>query len=240
MRGVYAKSRRPVNRRFSTAQTTDPTAVFGMSARAAERSVARIAGIFWTVRISLYRMVKQIAERNDLLPKLAQLFRRHGYEGTSLAAIAAGTGLGKGSLYHFFPRGKPEMAQAVLDETAAWFAREVLGPLRHPGPPRVAIREMCRALEAHHKGGTQICAFALFAADETQTLFAAPLRAHFQQWIEALARVLVLAGRGPAAARTEAFDAVATVQGAIVLARAAEDGRVFAGAVARLEARLCA
>ncbi|MCZ8309747.1 MAG: TetR/AcrR family transcriptional regulator [Magnetospirillum sp.] len=185
-------------------------------------------------------MVKQIAERADLLPKLAQLFRRRGYEGTSLAAIATATGLGKGSLYHFFPGGKPEMAQAVLDETAAWFAREILGPLRHPGPPRVAIREMCRALEAHHKGGTQICAFALFAADETQTLFAAPLRAHFQQWIEALARVLVLAGRGAAAARTEAFDAVACVQGAIILARAAEDGRVFAGAVARLEARLCA
>jgi TetR/AcrR family transcriptional regulator, lmrAB and yxaGH operons repressor len=185
-------------------------------------------------------MVKQIAERADLLPKLAVLFRRHGYAGTSLAAIAAATGLGKGSLYHFFPDGKPQMAQAVLDETASWFAREVLGPLRHPGPPRVAIREMCRALEAHHQGGTQICAFALFAADDTQKRFAPALRAHFQQWVEALARVLVLAGRGAAAARTEAFDAVACLQGAILLARSAEDGRVFAGAVARLEARLCA
>jgi AcrR family transcriptional regulator len=185
-------------------------------------------------------MARQIAERNDLLPVLAEIFRCNGYEGASLAAIGAATGLGKGSLYHFFPGGKPEMAQAVLDETHTWFETNVLGPLRHPGPPRDAIREMCRAVEAHHKAGKRVCAFALFASDATQGRFAPALRKHFQTWIEALARVLVLAGRGAAAARTEAFDAVATIQGAIVLARAAEDGRVFAGALARLEARLLA
>ena len=185
-------------------------------------------------------MVKQIAERADLLPKLAEIFRRHGYAGASLAAIGAATGLGKGSLYYFFPGGKSQMAEAVLADTNAWFERAILGPLRHPGPPADAIREMCRAIEAHHKGGKRVCAFALFAADETQPMFAPALRRHFQLWTEALARVLVLKGRGAAAARTEAFDAIATIQGAIVLARAAEDGRVFAGAVARLEARLLA
>jgi AcrR family transcriptional regulator len=185
-------------------------------------------------------MVKQIAERADLLPKLAEIFRRHGYAGASLAAIGAATGLGKGSLYYFFPGGKSQMAEAVLAETSDWFERAVLGPLRHPGPPADAIHEMCRAIDTHHKGGKRVCAFALFAADETQTMFAPALRRHFQRWTEALARVLVVKGRGAAAARTEAFDAIATVQGAIVLARAAEDGRVFAGAVARLEARLLA
>jgi hypothetical protein len=29
--------------------------------------------------------------------------------------------LGKGSLYHFFPGGKEDMAKAVLDEVAVWF-----------------------------------------------------------------------------------------------------------------------
>ncbi len=183
-------------------------------------------------------MARQIAERADLLPKLAEVFRTHGYAGASLGAIGRATGLGKGSLYHFFPRGKEEMAEAVLAEIDAWFAVEVLGPLRHPGDPRQSIREMCRAVEAHQKAGKRVCAFALFALDDTREKFGPALRRHFQTWIEALARVLVVAGRGPAAARTEAVDAISLIQGAMVLARAADDPRVFAGALARIEARL--
>ena len=185
-------------------------------------------------------MPRQIAERADLLPKLAEAFRTHGYEGASLGEIGRATGLGKGSLYHFFPRGKEEMAEAVLADIDAWFAVEILGPLRHPGDPRTAIREMCRAVDAHHKSGRRVCAFALFALGASRDRFAPALRKHFQVWIEALARVLVVAGRGAAAARTEAVDAIACIEGAMALARAADDPRVFAGALARVEARLLA
>jgi AcrR family transcriptional regulator len=185
-------------------------------------------------------MPRQIAQRADLLPKLADIFRARGYAGASLGEIGRATGLGKGSLYHFFPGGKAEMAEAVLADAAAWFEVEVLGPLRHPGDPRRSIREMCMALDAHHRGGRRVCPFALFALGEARDPFAPALRRHFQQWAEALARVLVLAGRGPAPARTEAADAIAAIAGAMVLARAADDPRVFAGALARAEARLLA
>ena len=50
-----------------------------------------------------------VAERADTLPALAEVFREYGYEGTSLARITKATGLGKGSLYHFFPGGKAEI-----------------------------------------------------------------------------------------------------------------------------------
>ena len=49
---------------------------------------------------------------------------------TSTPAITAGTGLGKGSLYHLFPGGKAEMAAAVLAEIDAWFEAAVFAPLR--------------------------------------------------------------------------------------------------------------
>jgi AcrR family transcriptional regulator len=51
-----------------------------------------------------------IAERSDTLPTLAEVFREHGYEDASLSLLSQATGLGKGSLYHFFPGGKEEMA----------------------------------------------------------------------------------------------------------------------------------
>ena len=58
-------------------------------------------------------MAKMIHERGDVLPALTEVFRTHGYEGASLALISRHTGLGKGSLYHFFPGGKEEMAAEV-------------------------------------------------------------------------------------------------------------------------------
>ena len=63
-------------------------------------------------------MARIVMERADVLPMLGEVFREHGFEGASLAAITARTGLGKGSLYHFFPGGKEEMAAAVLAVTA--------------------------------------------------------------------------------------------------------------------------
>ena len=59
-------------------------------------------------------MARMIRERQDVIPLLAEVFREHGYEGASLALISEATGLGKGSLYNFFPDGKEEMAACVL------------------------------------------------------------------------------------------------------------------------------
>src|SRR5687767_6837809 len=61
-------------------------------------------------------MTKPVVDRADLLPLLAEVFRSHGYEGATLALISQATGLGKGSLYHFFPGGKAQMAADVLAE----------------------------------------------------------------------------------------------------------------------------
>jgi TetR/AcrR family transcriptional regulator, lmrAB and yxaGH operons repressor len=66
-------------------------------------------------------MARLVAERADTIAPLAEVFREHGYEGAGLALIGKATGLGKGSLYHFFPNGKEEMVRAVLGEIGQWF-----------------------------------------------------------------------------------------------------------------------
>ena len=60
-------------------------------------------------------------DAENLLAVIAEVFRKHGYEGASLARIGQATGLGKGSLYNFFPCGKEEMAAGVLAHIVAWF-----------------------------------------------------------------------------------------------------------------------
>ena len=84
--------------------------------------------------------MRTLNERRDVIPLIAEVFREFGYEGSSLSRITEKTGLGKGSLYHFFPGGKEDMAKAVLDEVDAWFEREVFEPLRNDAPEAAITR----------------------------------------------------------------------------------------------------
>ena len=50
----------------------------------------------------------------ELIARLSGVFRDVGYEGATLSALAAATGLQKASLYHRYPGGKQQMADEVL------------------------------------------------------------------------------------------------------------------------------
>ena len=184
-------------------------------------------------------MPRTVTERADVLPALSEVFREHGFEGASLALIGQRTGLGKGSLYHFFPGGKEEMAAAVLVEIDAWFEHHVFRPLREEAPQR-AMPEMIRSVGAYFRSGGRVCLVGAFALDDVRDRFAAAIRSYFAAWIEALAQALVRAGRDEAVARDRAEEAVAAIQGALVLARALDDTESFRRSLARIEGRLLA
>src|ERR1700757_2404263 len=102
-------------------------------------------------------MPRIVSERTDLLPALAEVFREHGFEGASIALISERTGLGKGSLYHFFPGGKEEMATAVLNEIEAWFTTHVFAALQWDPEPVSAIDRMFRAVVEYFDSGRRGC-----------------------------------------------------------------------------------
>ena len=184
-------------------------------------------------------MPRTVTERADVLPALSEVFREHGFEGASLALIGQRTGLGKGSLYHFFPGGKEEMAAAVLAEIDGWFEQHVFRPLREDDPQR-AMPEMIRSVGAYFRSSGRVCLVGAFALGDVRDRFADAIRSYFAAWIEALAQALVRAGRGEAVARDRAEEAVAAIQGALVLARALDDTDAFRRSLARIEARLLA
>jgi AcrR family transcriptional regulator len=181
---------------------------------------------------------RRVAERADILPALAEVFRTHGYEGASLSAIGAATGLGKGSLYHFFPGGKEEMAQAVLQQIDGWFQAQVFEPLRRTEPPAQGIRDTLAAVDRYFQSGRRVCLVGAFALGDSRDRFAAQVQRYFADWVEALARALRRNGRSRAEAQALAEEAVAAIQGALVLARAADQRAVFARILQRLEQRL--
>ncbi len=181
-------------------------------------------------------MTRQPHERAEAVVAVAEVFRELGFEGASLSAITARTGLGKGSLYHFFPGGKEEMAAAVLDEIDGWFERIVFAPLRDDSDPEAAIRRMLRETDAYFRSGRRVCLIGAFALDGTRDRFAARIGGYFAAWRGALEGALERSGRDAAAERAE--HAVVAIQGALVLARALDDPGVFARMLARVEGEL--
>src|ERR1700722_7616908 len=166
-------------------------------------------------------MPRVMTDRSAAIPALAEAFRAYGFEGASLARLCAATGLGKGSLYHFFPGGKDEMAAAVLADVDAWFAGAIFEPLRNAraGDP-AAISAMFDAVVDYFRSGRRVCLQGAFALGRERDRFADVIRGYFEQWIASMAPALRFGGESEPMATAAAIEVVAAIQGGIVLSRA--------------------
>ena len=153
-----------------------------------------------------------VSDRADLLPLLAEVFRSHGYEGATLALISQATGLGKGSLYHFFPGGKAQMAADVLAEIDSWFEVNIFAPLRHSDDPARAVATMVGAVDSYFRSGHRMCLVGVIALGASRDTFAVQVQDYFRRWNDALALVLRRSGLSAGVARRRSADALVTIQ----------------------------
>lgn len=163
----------------------------------------------------------------ELLDRLTDVFRRYGYEGASLTRISETTGLKRASLYHRFPGGKSEMAEAVLTRADEWLIANALGPLQGPGEPRDRIRTMARALSQFYGAGQHSCLLDAFSLGGKENELQRHVESSMRAWIDAIARVVREAGVSRQLARRRAEDAVARIQGALVVSRVIGDTAAF-------------
>lgn len=185
-------------------------------------------------------MSRVVAERQDVIATLAEIFREHGYDGTSLSLITEKTGLGKGSLYHFFPGGKEEMAEAVLADIAGWFRTHIFNVLRDTDKPTAALESMFVAVDGYFRQGRRLCLMGVIAASGAHDRFARELNGYFSDWRTDLASTLERASTPEAECNALAEEIVGGIQGALILARSLDDPGAFGRVLARLKARCLA
>lgn len=183
-------------------------------------------------------MKRGLTERADALPALTEAFRVHGLEGASVAIVSKATGLGKGSLYNFFPGGKEEMMDAVLSDIDRWFATAIFAPLEQPHDPAAAIAAMIEQTTSYFRSGGRVCIVGLVGLGNARDTFSARISGYFARWISAIADCLE-AGHVPRSQAVPLAEAtVAGIQGAIVLARSLRDEATFVRIVRRHQADL--
>lgn len=185
-------------------------------------------------------MPAALLSREEVVERLMLVVRRYGYDGASLTELSKATGLGKSSLYHYFPAGKDDMVRAALQHLESQLRAVLFTPLRAHGSAKRRVDTMVKTLDTLYEGGREACVLGNLVLGTSRTRFRDQLRAIFDEWIDALATALVDAGLSRSLARVRAENAVMRVQGALILVGAMDDVSLFSRTIKQLPAELLA
>jgi AcrR family transcriptional regulator len=172
-------------------------------------------------------MPAPLISRDEVVDRLLAVFQRLGYDGASLTELSRGSGLGKSSLYHYFPNGKEEMALVVLRRVHARIEEKVVAPLQGQGSPKERLERMLHALETLYAGGKNACVLGNLLVGGARHLYQRQLRSTFSAWVEGLERLALEAGISCRTARERAEDVVLQIEGALVLSFGLDDPTPF-------------
>ena len=176
--------------------------------------------------------------RDEVLAIITATFRKWGYDGASLSKLAQATGLVKASLYHYFPKGKPDMAKAVLDKLTDDFCKVVLAPLGAAEGVEAKGEALRGGLETFYQQGKAGCLLDIFSLGTAHELFGDEVRNVLISMRDAFAKQLIELGFDMGAAVQRAEKIMALFQGALILARATSDPSLFRSTIERIPEEL--
>jgi AcrR family transcriptional regulator len=161
----------------------------------------------------------RVAER--LTSATATLMQRHGVAGTGIAEILSTSGVTRRSIYLNFPGGKAELVAAATRSAGDELTTTLRDCIAQPDPIGAFTAVWSEILiSTDFEGGCPIVA-AAFSRDEAPD--AANTAADvFAEWAELLADRLTGDGINRAAAQSLSTTVVAALEGAVMLARAAQ------------------
>jgi TetR/AcrR family transcriptional regulator, lmrAB and yxaGH operons repressor len=149
-----------------------------------------------------------------------RLLATKGVEGTSFAEVLEATGSPRGSVYHHFPGGKPELLHAALDLASE---RGLAALEASRGQPSAVVIERFLALwrflleQSKLTAGCAVVAVTVAANDEELLDHAGTI---FRTWTELLTELCAIGGMDVNSARLLAVTVIAASEGAVALCRA--------------------
>jgi AcrR family transcriptional regulator len=167
-------------------------------------------------------IVKPAPARERMIQSAAALFSSRGVDATAFSDVIADSGAPRGSIYHHFPQGKAQLAEEATRYAGEYIAQRLKRALES-GDPRAAVRGFAaswrRGLERSDFGvGCPVVAAAL-EGDRTPAA-AAVAGGAFADWSGLIADALAAQGIDERRAWSLAVTVVASIEGAIVVARA--------------------
>jgi AcrR family transcriptional regulator len=165
--------------------------------------------------------------RTRIRDAAAALIRRDGYPATGLKRIATESGAPFGSIYHFFPGGKEQLAEDAIRTSGAAYLRLVLGVLSSVADPLESLENAFRVAAddlaaTDYADACPIATIALEVASTNDTLRVATAEV-FTDWVDAGTEWFGRWTPDRGVARRLALSMIMLLEGAFVLSRATRD-----------------
>ncbi|MFI9506054.1 TetR/AcrR family transcriptional regulator [Nocardia sp. NPDC052566] len=163
--------------------------------------------------------------REKMLTTASELFRERGIAGTALMDIIDRSGAARGSIYHFFPGGKAQLAREATERSGRELGAMIANLVTSNGPvPALGIlvdffRQ--QLLDTGFEAGCPIAAAAMESGESVEARRAAG--ESYAAWEAALANALWQHGVPQQRAASAATLAISAIEGALILARAQRD-----------------
>ena len=184
-------------------------------------------------------VILEANSRERMVASAAVLLREQGYTGTSFGDVIEHSRAPRGSIYHHFPGGKAQLVEEAT-RLAGGYVSAALDRAATTGDLSTVLREFVAlwrvGLErSDFRAGCPVVAVANEAHDEAPRLVDAAAEV-FDAWHARL--VQVLRGEGVPRARAERLARliVASIEGAVILARAQRSTRPLDDVGRELEA----
>jgi len=167
------------------------------------------------------------AVRARMVEGAVRLLATRGVEGTSFAEVLEATGSPRGSVYHHFPGGKPELLHAALDLASE---RGLAAMEATRGQPSEVVVERFLALWrglldwSHLTAGCAVVAVTVAAYDDDLLDHAGTI---FRTWTDLLTELCASGGMDREPARQLAVTVIAATEGAVAICRAQRSKQPF-------------
>lgn len=172
---------------------------------------------------------KSTQTKAKLLKTTARLLRIQGFNATGLSQIITESGVPKGSLYHHYPEGKVALAAAAVAASNARIMHGLEQMVAASEHPLETLQMFCdyyivQMAEGNFRKGCPIATVTLEAAAEHPEIQAAT-QAGFDAMTALFVEQLSKAGASPDQAEALATLAIASLEGALLMARAQRNTR---------------
>jgi TetR/AcrR family transcriptional regulator, lmrAB and yxaGH operons repressor len=172
-------------------------------------------------------MTKEKMTREKVLACLFEQFRRNGYDGVSLSSMSEVTGLGRSSLYHYFPLGKEQIVTEVLEYGHELLLQNILLPLKGEEKPYIKIQAMCKTLLEFYDYGRTPCLLGTLIVGNSMDIYQDKVGTSLKCWMTSIAEVLKEAGINENQAIVKAENTIISIQGGLLIAKGTADPMLF-------------
>ncbi len=172
----------------------------------------------------------------EIVLGLTKVFRSKGYEGASLKDLADATGLKKASLYHRFPNGKKEMAEAVLTYINEWVEENVFQALLDNNTiPQVRLKNGLAQIRTLYNGGKEVCVFRALSMEAGLELFGGQVKNGMKEWITVFTKIGIELQLSPKEAEDKALQTLIKIQGSLIVTKGLNTIDIFENTLQDIE-----